>query len=196
MISRQITGSGSDTALVNLVTPPQPLIASLGAVAADVLAKSPSAVSLAVSLALAAVFVGATGAADGTVASSITFHPTGPTRALAGWRAALPGFTGGDFAVGALTASTPGSLPMGQILKDVFDPELDPTFSIGGLIDRIDRAYQALGTQPADVLIIIDQNNEQVTVQTFSVAPTMVAGTITATFEAATPVPAGAQWGE
>jgi hypothetical protein len=192
MISRQISGSGSDTALIALVAPASPRISSLGAVVNDILANSPDGAFLFVDLKAATVQIGA--GITGTPDSSMVINPVGVVRALTGWRSGTAASGLGGFVMGTVTPTTPGSTDLGAILAEALDPNADPSFSLGAVVDAIDRAFQASETA-SQIVIAINQAGEDVDVYEHT-SNGLSMTTPTATFTATAPVPAAAQWGE
>jgi len=196
MITGNIAGTGSDTALIANIAPESPRNSSLGSVVNDVLAASPDLASLVVLLAAATVSVGASGIDGATTPDVCVFNPEGAVRQLENWRASFVaslGMTG--FTVGSLVDTVPGSSKLGEMLQIALDPS-EQRFSLGSFVDAIDRAYQGLASPPAEIAIVVNQETEQVVLHLCSVAPTGFVGDVVATFTRTAATSPTAQWGE
>jgi len=194
MITGNITGAGSDTALIDLVTPASPRNSSLGAVVNDALANSASLMQVVVLLAAGTASFGSScNLSGGTFTGGAAFNPTGAVRSLDDWRSSIVPASLTGFTAGSLTPSTAGSVALGGVLAEVLDPA-ESRFSLGAFVDAIDRVFQAMPSPPTEIAIIVDQANQTVTVNEYSVAPTVANDT--ATFTRTPAAAAVSQWGE
>lgn len=196
MKSGIISASGSDTALTDAICPASQRQSSLGSVCADILANKSGATRLIVFLAAGIVYAGPSAAlSGGTQTASADFTPVAlppALKVLSELRSSLSpsGLTG--FTAGSLTDTVAGSVALGSMLKTVLDPqEIDMTFA--RLVDAMDDAYQALESPPTEVVLLIQQDTEALSVAQYSVAPTV--GSATATFTRTAPTSEDAVFG-
>lgn len=196
MISGNIAGTGSDTALIAAIAPASPRTSSLGSVVNDVLAQMPSLATLVVLLAAGTVSVGGENFSGGSSIATGTFEPTGVVKSLDEWRSSFLSVSGlDDVVMGTLTPTDTDDVKLAELFAEALDPA-EVRLSIGGFVDALDRAFQTQTAGPAEVIIVINQNDQKLTISSSATAPSGVTGSVVATFTRTAATSPTAQWGE
>jgi len=212
MINRQIAGTGSDTALIAAITPDSPRISSLGSVLTDILAESVAEINLVIDLATGKIRAGgdlvATSFEVGNDLGTIFWQPTVVSGRTLDFESTLSGTSGSrlDFTLPMLTPGDGGTFPFGAEITAQITPSF-LQFSLGALVDAIDRAYQSNKasdnptTGSLSIVVVQNETNGSVNVRAGDADDdelTISSGTVTATFTATAPPANGVVrlWGE